>query len=286
MAIVDCLEIWGDRQGMQDGDGSRAYTRYFRVTTNSGQDGPLTVMQAPGLPQLYDNYSDPSGVFDIGCTCVKVTPRQDQGDPFTWLVVCDYDTSFIDALLGDKNPLNRRATKNWAPEKFQEPYDRDALGTAVLNSAGEPFDPLPVRDATRLVLTIERFEQSFDQQEALSYADTVNAESFQGFAAGLVKCDSITGNEHLENAILCYHVRYIFHFDELGWVDFILDAGYKQIDPADATKRIVIKDKYFQPYSSPTPLDGLGHPLAAGAPPVFLQYDPYPQKSFIPLNLP
>src|SRR5262249_15878222 len=86
-------------------------------------------------------------------------------------------------------PLFKRPDVRWGFANFQRPgiWTIDNPSRAIVNSAGEPFDPPVEIDDSRLVLTLVRNEPAFAPLTSLLYKDAINSDTFLGAAPGLAK---------------------------------------------------------------------------------------------------
>ena len=69
-----------------------------------------------------------------------------------WTVTAEYSSEFTLA----ENPTNDPATITWGSEQFQRVVVVDKEGDAVVNSAGDPFDPPIMADDSRRVVTVTK----------------------------------------------------------------------------------------------------------------------------------
>jgi hypothetical protein len=291
VAVLSVKEVWDDRTGQADGRLKRAYARSFRVVTDNSLDGPMEVETAVPIA-IWDSYVGPLGVpsgeFDIGAICNKISSRQDQDDPNVWMVTCNYETDPREfdpqraqqkgnpQSSSDNSPMAKPPDISFTTVKFKKPIAQDLYGAPLLNSAGSPFDPPAEIDDSRMCLTITRYETSFNQDWLLVYQDAVNSDIFFGQDPGRWKCDKIDAHLIYESGVLCWKVTYVFMLRIEGWILKVLDAGMNCLapDPADATGKTQYvtpcTDKKGQAVSHPVCLDGGGHQLAANGTPVVL----------------
>ena len=310
MAVTSVREIWDGRGGRSSEAATREYTRTFRVLTDDPTDGPLIVMIGSGLPQVGNAYTESSGAVDLGARCVSVDPQQDQDDPKAWLVTIRYSTAPAAATSGlgaggkgarggsgsdpsddSQNPLLRPAEIGWSFNRYRKPIRKARLyatagavnpdfGTVVpvVNSAGDPFDPLPEVDDSRLILTVSRNEATFDPLFAIDYQDAVNSDLFLGAAPRQAKLN-LSAKRQWDKVIGPYYaVQYDIEFRREGWLLSLLDAGRHDLN------RVVLLDNYGQPYSNDVPLNGFGAKLTTDDY-VFMDYVVYEERPFAALNL-
>lgn len=300
MAVIEISELYS-RSGDINQGWLRTYHRQFQVITNFAPDGPVTVRAAlsgiygifPGqyywnspvfkwvtgdnpIDKALATETDPFAfVHRIQPTCTTVDGKQ-------WLVDVDYGP--YDPTLNSESPLDNRTQKAWSFAQDTEIVDVDANGNAVMNTAGDLFDPPIERDRSRPILTVARNELTFDPSLAALYKDKVNADPFLGYDPGQVKCSNISATEEWYPGIgIYYRVNYEFHFntDDGGWQRKILNAGYRRLK--SGSRRQILIDGL--PAHSPVPLGNDGDVLPPSGTPVFLTFDIYPSVPFSPLNI-
>lgn len=327
MAFQEVKELHEGRSGGLREGLERQYVRKFRVRTDTKLVGPIEVTFAPGIPRLYDPYqSFGTGEFDTFALCRDIDPQQDEGDWTLWYVTCRYDTSGGtpygqpsspgqpgsgggSGAAGD--PTLEPPTVEWGVQTREVAFMEDLgnpdedinpdylIPRALLNSAGQPFDPVPTIEMCHLTLTIERNEAAFDQLKARKYKNVVNKDAWgvegQNYAAGLWLLKHITGRAVYKGAFKYARVRYEFwlaptvdekdHWDNLD----LLDQGLCRKGETGGPPRPIIVNGH--PITQPALLDGVGVPLtpaqiadpAVG--PQFLRFKRYRREPFAPLNI-
>ncbi len=257
MSVISVRALTEGRSGSQTNDkGIRTSVRKFGVRTNSLADDDTVVRYAVGVPRLYDVHPN-----DPGMNVESVQCSQDSFSGVYWEVVVNYSSKTPDEQQQAENPLERRSKVEWGKVDYQEAYQQDQDGQAMVNSAQEPFDPPRQRDAKRITLKITRNEPSFNPALALAYQDHVNADVFFGADPGLCKCQGITGSEDYQNNITFWSVVYEFEFRKEGFDEYILDQGFSTL--ANGV-RTLIRDQHGTPVTQPVLLNGAGGLLSAG----------------------
>jgi hypothetical protein len=259
MAVVECHEIWQGRGSSEDQKAKRQYTRVFRVLVDDVTTSSLTVREAVQINRFQafvdsDGRSDPLGAFASDIKAVQ------QEDPFEWLVTVEYSNRTDQPQLGNENPTQRVPEVTWDTEQFQQAIDKDLAGKPLVNSAGEKFDPPVAVDDCRPLLKVLRYEEVFVPAIAILYKDAVNSDNWNGFVPGQVKSKMPTAVRQYENGVFYYAVTYIFHIRPEGWLRLLLDVGRNTLDPI-TDDPVLITDKYGQPLSVPSLLNGDGQLL-------------------------
>jgi hypothetical protein len=218
---------------------------------------------------------------DPGAFVQGIEVRATEEDGCQW--ECSATYGAYDATQLPSNPVDWPLRISHSFAKFESVADEDTDGNAILNSAGDYFDPPVTRDDSRPILRIQRNEKEFDPDTAFKYKDAVNKDPFFGADPGTVKCADIQAELSFNNDVgWFYACTYEFEYNPDGWEKQILDMGLKYLDATDTLVPVMEKGI---PATSPVLLDGGGGILASGDDPVFLKFKVYPEVDFAPLNL-
>lgn len=166
------------------------------------------------------------------------------------------------------NPLDEEPVIFPEPASTNEPFDRDADGLPILNSAGDPFESDPTRDVGELLLTITRNESSYDLAKALAFMNKTNDAQFTFPNVGTVEkgqalCKHIRVVEGYKPSASYVRVVYSFGLHEDGFRTRILDQGYNGWYLLAGLKSGKFHDNEG-PRSRPVRLDGQGAPFLSG----------------------
>jgi hypothetical protein len=164
------------------------------------------------------------------------------------------------------------------------------LISPVRASNGEIFDPPPMKDASRLILTITRNEDITAPHPLTSvlFTDTVNSDIFFACLPGQVKCMGVTAakqTKQLSNGAVFSYLKCVYQFQmRPTWDLYILNAGnWYWTDIKKLTKqKFLTEDQH--PRQGLLDINGLK--LADGLNPLFVGVRPYQRQKFSPLNLP
>jgi len=280
MTIVYKGEIPAGRQA-KNSLGIRTYQRQFRLVTDDPDDGPYAIGSNASLPNIGSLHPEDSSAW-----CRELTVENDA--PYAgWIVTANYSS---ERELSE-TPTSDPAFVTWDSEQFQKPVIQDKDGDAVVNSAGDFFDPPAMMDDSRRVVTVQKNLTAVPTW-ILDYQDAVNSDSFSvdgvTIAIGTAKMQRVSvGAEDIRNGIAFRQVTFTMHLQRDGWDMQILDAGFRRIDPGDSTKRIAISlDDGTEP-TTPALLDGSGgllsNPTPANA--VFKTFSVYKTRAFSSLPL-
>lgn len=290
--IVAVTELFEGRKGRASAEGVRTYTRMFHVLTDSVEDSGREIAEASGVPGIGDPFSD----SDPAAKSTSVSPDQVSGTPYLWLVTVEYssDPGTRSGSSLPENPLRRPAVIEWGLERLTAPVAKDLDGAAVVNSAGDRFDPLPEIDVAIPILRVTKNRASYDAGEALSFVNTVNKSAFLGFGPGRAKCQAITASQQFENGIEYFAVVYEFAGRREGWQISVVDFGEHYLDGDEKRQATTpvhdsTTDANFIDDAVPghgVPLDGAGGRLGRGESPVFLDFRVYDETDFNDLGIP
>ena len=283
MSIVSAKLEPNTQQGTRTEGGKRTYRAMYVVVTDDINDGPLTVRMAAGIPQIGDSYSLGND-YDPTAFVKSITPTRKGENSKVWEVVVEWSE-----LAKVDNPLNRPAKKNWGFEQAGKVAWQDIDGKAILNSAGDYFDPPIEIEDSRPLLTVVRNDATFDPLLAIDYQDAVNEDRFLIANPGQCKVAGIEASEEEENDVKFWRVVFHFAFRREGWLAEPLDQGrYATVDANGAAqKRTPIPDKAGDPVTDPVPLDGKGAELVDATPETakFLKFTVYKKRLFSRFNI-
>jgi hypothetical protein len=289
MAVLT-VEENRNKEGTQGQFWQRTYTRSYTVTTDGPYDGALSIMSS--LPyQIGAYYVVINNVgtvleHDFGSFVNEITARCNAEDGCSW--ECTVKYAPYNPSNFPKNPLQWPPKITGGTTKFERPCDQDVNGDAILNSAGDYFDPPLSIDDSRIAIKIQVSVARFDPSIIDTYKDAISADTFFGRDPGTWKVAGISFD--LEYNMDCgtpdgfyYVVTWEFEYRSEGWETQILDQGLKILDGSD--NLVVATDANGKDLTSPVLLDGDGGKLASGDDPVFLTFEVYNKVPFQPLGL-
>lgn len=290
MSVKRVSPAWRGGEYVLGIDGRTAVSVYQVDVSDPYRDDEETAAGARGIPR--------EGSRKGRLTALNVTARREGAAMFRvtirWAELNEQAQMDLGRL---PDPFSVPEQRWWDFETTVEPYDVDADGRPVLNSAGEPLDPPPTMEITDLVLNVIRAEPLYDWREALMYARSCNSDDFYGFAAGCARA-FVTGElvrgEQFAYWRKTYRVRFRHpHADAQfgGWEDRFLDHGHRVLARDPTTGRFLLDDKggpvyraitqdgSNMPISQPALLDGGGELLRKGRKAVWLHFKP---RFFVP----
>jgi hypothetical protein len=230
--VGQAKEIVEAREKEINEEGVRTYKRRYLVTCDSASDDANVALGAIGIPQRYSIYATSSSQ-DIFARCTEVSAKQVSGSFLHWHIDVTYSTKHGDKEKEEKeqdNPLLALPDVSWAFETIQSPIwffpDQVNLNSTsaghkasgpISTTAGEVFDPPPMFDESRPVVTIRRNEASFNPLLALEYQNSVNSDVFFGCKPRTAKLRSITADQHSEKGYFYWQVTYVIAFRRETW---------------------------------------------------------------------
>lgn len=254
MSVISFLEIHDGRDGADDVQGKtavRRYTRVFRAMTDNDHNDANTVVAHASCPRLGSVYP-----YDIGAWCKG--RRANSVNKRVWIITATYSSE----REMEEDPAADPPQFTWSTQQFQRIYVKDRDGKAIVNSAGDPYDPPVEGDDSRVSCTVSRNVASVPAW-VLTYKDAVNAAAFtiDGISvnAGSAKVQSINiGPVQSRNDISFRQLSITLTFAE-SFAAEVLDAGFNYKDGTDR-KKITLADGN-EP-TAPVLLDGAGAVLA------------------------
>jgi len=306
MAVTEWGEDGKGRMGSVAYNASSGKTvttrkRHFWAKTNAKTDDDVTVLAYVSCPVVGDAHPN-----DADCYCIQRSATN-RNDSYVWDIDCHYSDEFEIKT----NPLLDPAKIQWNTEQFQTPVWRDRDGNAIINSAGDPFDPPAEKDDSRWTAVITKNVAAIPAW-FFAFQDAVNSSSFtldgKTIAAGEAKMSGINVSETQERNGVSYRVLTMtMHFrgegDDAGssgygtgggsdefepWELVMLDAGMRELSNVgsgsggDAELRHIKNPGDGEPVSSPVPLDGAGEALDSPTPgtAVYLGFEVYFERDF------
>jgi hypothetical protein len=199
---------------------------------------------------------------------------------------------------------------------MSDPTDADPTADIpVVNTATDPFDPLPEYHRAYPVLNITRFEPSHDVAAAARYSYALNAEPFYFASPGQAQLYPITAAVQWFGGYPMWRKTYRIRFTieprrvvclfgggapvvrPANWQPVVLNTGYRELrltgvgGLTDLTKSpsVILDSRTFQPVQHPQLLDENGFQMTpeqirdTGG--VWMEFAAYRVMSFAPLNL-
>ena len=263
MSVVNVKPEWSTATALISQESGSSPTLSWTVLLD-GQDGveraALVARQAPGIPRPGQRHpADPTAV------CRNVDAKAIS--PIFFRVTANYysPSGGTNDQGESVNPLDMPPEISYGYESIMQMVDVDLDKKAIVNAAGEPFDPLLEIAVQRPVLRVTRNEATFPGALARAYGGNrgaVNSDSFYGWPPKTALCRPITGADQRAGDVVYTRVTYEIAFDSTGWQPRPLNMGYREKVDGEL---VVIKDKDGSPVSQPVALNADGTAKAAGA---------------------
>jgi len=218
----------------------------------------------------------------IPLLCRQISIAQDKKSPLHYIVSAEYSSEPVGQQEKNQqaspNPLDRPSTYKWKTSKYNKAIHKDVDGQAIMNSAGEYFDPPPEKELFRWTATvttnvpaIPTFILEFGEGGPINSGPfTIQGVPVDSQVARVSDMDiselqsaTLDDGEGGTRIVEYFVFAYTLEFRRETWALKLLDQGMRQLDPNDDTKRIAIKDDAVPPkeVKRPWPLDGNGKRL-------------------------
>jgi hypothetical protein len=291
MSVVgsSVYELNDGRSAKESLNAAATATRVFRCETSSANDNGGNVLAYTGFPQFIDTLP---GFPMLICVDRDARPNGDADHPKFWLATFRYETfRGDDATQQPENPIDRDPKVSWGGDQFETPAIQDIVtGNAILNTAGDPFDPPKMIDDSRLVVTVDYALASVPTW-ILDYRNSVNAAAFtiEGIAVGIkeAKLSDVTVSAwEWDKTYRHRKVRLTLHLNDKDWRSRPLNEGLHEIK--DGKKQRVLINGHEAAQPVPLDINGLEIPYTTlpGAAIPAGPFDVYPAKDFTVLNIP
>lgn len=282
MSVISLSEIPMSRGGKATG-AEMTEVRKFLVKCNSTDESIKTLAASGYLPAYLDEHPD-----NIFATCRELNIDSQPGK-YDFIVSANYSTAPITQDERDKeieNPLARPAKIRWQSKSVATYAHRDINGKAIVNSAGDYFDPPPERPERRVIAHVTK-NLSVVPAWILTYEMAMNDGSFSldgiTVADRCARASNITVSEDMEeNDIAFRQVSFEIEvkptpaalncrdgnnpansYTPKGWTIVLADQGLREKvtdtvpDPDEVTVTNMTDDN-GDPVTSPALLDGNG----------------------------
>lgn len=196
------------------------------------------------------------------------------------------------ADVGKDNPVDWEWKVSGSFASYLKAVTKDWNGTAVLNSADEPFIPLPEQDDPRDVLVLEKNTANIDLSVRKQFRGAVNSLPIWGLDAREAKLMQWEFQVCWNGIDAYISNRFEIHIQYGGWLFQPLDQGFREkvgiVNGLNDYREITVRGERIR---TPALLDGAGARLLAGNNPVFFDgaggnpaaFEIEPEKDFFDL---
>lgn len=218
-----------------------------------------------------------------GLFCVAYQAKQTRKDRTLWDVTLNYENRDLSDY--QENPLQRPAQVSWTTVSYEEDFVRDINGKAVVNSAGDYFNP-PIK------VQRSRWQAQYTRNVAnvpgwlVQYSDAINSDNFTlGPISVAPRCAKIDRIEisplQVENGVQFYTLRIGLTVQPESWQPKIADRGlYVKVDGKRQRARV-----NGEPATEPVFLDGKGGMLSDPTPDNIVWLTQYKAYRELPFNV-
>ena len=236
--------------------GIRTYTRVFKFETSEEAEDAYDVGSHPDAPAIGSAFHD---AWCISSTPECVAPWKG------WTITAEYSSE----REMNEDPTQDAMQIRVYTEQFQKPAIFNKDGELIVNSAGDPYDPPPMMDDSRRVISLVRNVASCPSW-VLEYEDAVNSDTFTArgvtYAIGTGKVQSVSlSDSQKRNGIEFYTLEVLIHLQKNGWLLKNLDAGFRELNYSSELINILNQGD-GERVSAPVPLDGNGRSLSDPSP--------------------
>jgi hypothetical protein len=249
-------------------------TYEFLVEAETKFTSQFAVSQTPGLPVV--NVTPSAFGLTI---CRSKTVTRDEAIAKLWHVVCEF-SSEVEEGQNSQDP-NTDPTA-WVPiyetkfERVQVVVTKDFNGTAIANSAGQPFpNGLTV---TRKLPMWEFFQfepATVTDEEVIDRSEITNSQTFRGRLAHTLLCTVVSSTIGFYYGVRLRFTRYSILYDKLNWKHKRLDVGTQYKDGTTLKDFLSADGSIIE-----GGLNGSGARVAVGDPPAIREFAMYDSKDF------
>lgn len=267
---------------LKTGVATETHTDRYIVMVDSENDTNRQI--ADDLPFRYGQLFGGSGSVPAFLTDIGLD--RDTGNRLKWYLDLTYTPmSLEDQQDQDQPPESRRPKWSWDFETDEYLVMEDQNNKKIVNAVGEHIeltDPFAIP-----VLTVERYERSFDEDTIVEYVDSVSSSDFWGWDAGeayMAGIRDVEDSKVVWGQVKYRKVTYTIKFKYGGWQVRLLNRGSFYLDDDDPQ----IKHAFRDTSGAILPQGNLkadGTQLPFGQPPVILTFDVKREKNFNTLNL-
>lgn len=202
-------------------------TRTAVVFSDVKDESPFVVLSTTGLPRV--GLTTLIGISNSICT--DVSPKQDTGSPYLWLVDCEFSTATEGQDTGgDPDPTTwtpRYSGKiETYPEVMYEDFSTPKL--KYVNSANKKFPEPLIRHRPIIVYSFKQYiVPTITDVQIGEFNDTINLTAFKGFPADTLKCTISEFERGYFYDMDCTLLSVSVAFKRDAWLDRPLDMGYE-----------------------------------------------------------
>lgn len=207
-------------------------TRTAVVFSDIKDESPAVVLFTTGLPRV--GLTTLIGIANSVCT--DVSPKQDTGSPYLWLVDCEFSTDTEGQDTGDDpDPTTWTPRYSGKIETYPEVMHEDFSSPPekYVNSAKKKFPEPLIRNRPIIVYSFKQYiVPTITDVQIGEFNDTINLTAFKGFAADTLKCTISEFERGYFYQMDCTLLSVQVAYKRNGWLDRPLDMGYEYRETA------------------------------------------------------
>lgn len=236
----------------------------------------------------------PGRVYDVTVDFSDAKEQADTpNDPGTspnLVVGWGFETFTEDAKLADDKPKEALSSTG-----FTEQLNDWRWGKAIVNSAGQPFNPSVQRTYFDRVVTMERDTRTYDPNTADDFIDAINSGDlvvrYRGLTYRIAKetawLRDWSATPQFANGVTYWHEHIEMVIRKDGWLRNVEDRGLMELVNNDNGRRRTITDDNGEPVTEEVPLDAHGkkHPGGSQNPVYYLRFPMNKKRDFGRMNI-
>ena len=261
----------------------------YVVLTDAITDTEQTVLADGRIPKVYSPHNTQGDMLVVDRSVELVTPYQNAGTHGQqWRVYVTFSDDVPCDPDDPDDPIDDPQELSWSTSRFQRPVEKDRDDKAILNGAGDPFEPAIEVDDAHDVLTVVRNEPFNDYTLSFAriYKNKINSAEFFGYPIGEAKCQDISATRQILGCDFFWRITYVFEFRKGGWQPNVLQQGFRYLEsPANAfgqssSSPKTATDELKQPFNTQVLIKNDGTILAPGEEPEFKTFNVYQEIDF------
>lgn len=261
MSVVWAREHWEGRDGSFENVLNNTLTRTWKVKTDNRYDNQIVIVS---------HFADTMGIAFLSphptnafYTARKLDVKQDSASPIAWRVTVTYSTEPLKEDEDEpENPLDKPVRVSWDSELAEVFTTKDKDGKAMLNAAGDPFEPVE-KDDVRWTIKLTKNFASIPAWVA-NFVNKVNSSSISiggiTLAERTCKVQALKiGEKQIQNDVEYIEVSVEIAYKPQTWDLDRLEEGFHFINEDGFREKILLSDG--KEPSEPVPLDAGGNVL-------------------------
>lgn len=240
MAILSATEI-GPRQtwrSVESGDGAK--TRW-RIISDERLNGWESVAQ---LPAIGAAWSGNSSIYLIEVRAEEA--EQLDGGGWAWDVDLNYGVPQFDTGGGGSggsypsNPLLRPAVWSFDGQLVQYFPTEDTAGNKLVNTAGDPLEPVEGFFKVHAIATIQKNLATFSMSDVVYWTNGINSASVQGVPKGYLRINNMNASQRSEGGLNYWAATVTIEYNPDSWELAILNQGMRYWEnPGESTEKLM-----------------------------------------------